>query len=132
MLLDKVMTEFMLRIDAAPACIRHVPLHDDDPAKGLICKIVKLEHEMYYSRGKRKYTFECNRDALDLVYQCLDLHVPEAYSKRPVRSEFVNRNEFDEHMRSDPSDDDGCNVQLNDNCQRVCLCLSSEASMDDC
>ena len=77
--LDKVMTEFMFRIDATPTCIRNMPLHDDDPAKGLTFKMTKLKYELCYGRGKQKYTFECKRDPLDLVYQGLDLHVPKAY-----------------------------------------------------
>ncbi|RID79559.1 hypothetical protein BRARA_A02288 [Brassica rapa] len=36
-----------------------------------------------------------------------------------VRSEFENGSESDEHIRSDPSDDDGYNVVIADNCQRV-------------
>ncbi|KAJ1424737.1 hypothetical protein SESBI_11444 [Sesbania bispinosa] len=36
-----------------------------------------------------------------------------------VRSEFENGSETDEHVRSDPSDDDGYNVVIADNCQRV-------------
>lgn len=197
--LDKVMTEFMLRIDATPTCIKHMPLDDDDPAKGLAFNMTKLKYEFCYSRGKQKYTFECKRDPLDLVYQGLDLHMPKAFlnkkestsiakvvpmarknSQSPsnekvpgekannmnsctekycddgfllssdyftirrqapkadparllawqeagrknlemtyVRSEFENGSESDEHARSDPSDDDGYNVVIADNCQRV-------------
>jgi hypothetical protein len=36
-----------------------------------------------------------------------------------VRSEFENGSESDEHTRSDPSDDDGYNVVIADNCQRI-------------
>uniref|UniRef100_A0A5B7AFH2 FMP27/BLTP2/Hobbit GFWDK motif-containing RBG unit domain-containing protein n=1 Tax=Davidia involucrata TaxID=16924 RepID=A0A5B7AFH2_DAVIN len=197
--LDKVMTEFMFRIDATPTCIRHMPLDDDDPAKGLTFKMTKLKYELCNSRGKQKYTFECKRDPLDLVYQGLDLHMPKAYLNKEdcttvanvvqmtrknsqsasmdramnekcshmsscaekhrddgfllssdyftirrqapkadparllawqeagrrnlemtyVRSEFENGSESDEHTRSDPSDDDGYNVVIADNCQRV-------------
>lgn len=197
--LDKVMTEFMFRVDATPTCIRHMPLHDDDPAKGLTFKMTKVKYEMYFSRGKQKFTFECIRDPLDLVYQGVDLHMPRAYidkencatvakviqmtrkksqspsiervmsdknsskgnsTERPkddgfllssdyftirrqapkadpsrllswqeagrrniemtyVRSEFENGSESDEHTRSDPSDDDGYNVVIADNCQRI-------------
>ncbi|XP_024023425.1 protein SABRE isoform X2 [Morus notabilis] len=197
--LDKVMTEFMLRIDATPTCIKHMPLDDDDPAKGLMFNMTKLKYELCYSRGKQKYTFECKRDPLDLVYQGLDLHMPKAVlnnnestsiakvvqvtrknsqsasSERVasekgnhtnsctekhrddefllssdyftirrqapkadparllawqeagrknlemtyVRSEFENGSESDEHTRSDPSDDDGYNVVIADNCQRI-------------
>lgn len=77
--LDKVMTEFMFRIDSTPTCLRHMPLDDDDPAKGLTFKMTKLKFELCYSRGKQKYTFECKRDLLDLVYQGLDLHMPKVY-----------------------------------------------------
>ncbi|KAK4489967.1 hypothetical protein RD792_000621 [Penstemon davidsonii] len=197
--MDKVMTEFMFRIDATPTCIRHMPIHDDDPAKGLTFKMTKMKFELYYSRGKQDYTFECIRDPLDLVYQGLDLHVPKAYINKEdcptiakviqmsrkqsqsasidrvmsdknsptsnstekhhddgfllssdyftirrqapkadparllawqeagrrnlemtyVRSEFENGSESDEHTRSDPSDDDGYNVVIADNCQRI-------------
>ncbi|XP_042988908.1 protein SABRE isoform X2 [Carya illinoinensis] len=197
--LDKVMTEFMLRIDATPTCIKHMPLADDDPAKGLTFNMSKLRYELCYSRGKQKYTFESKRDPLDLVYQGLDLHTPKAFLNKddstsiakvvqmtrkstqsasmdrvssgksnyvngctekhrddgfllssdyftirkqapkadPARllawqeagrrnlemtywrSEFENGSESDEHTRSDPSDDDGYNVVIADNCQRV-------------
>ncbi|KAG8369181.1 hypothetical protein BUALT_Bualt15G0124500 [Buddleja alternifolia] len=197
--LDKVMTEFMFRVDATPTCIRHMPLHDDDPAKGLTFNMTKLKYEMYHSRGKQKYTFECKREPLDLVYQGVDLHMPKVYinkedcptvakviqmtrkksqsasadrvmsdkntstsnsTEKPhddgfllssdyftirrqapkadparllawqeagrrnlemtyVRSEFENGSESDEHTRSDPSDDDGYNVVIADNCQRI-------------
>ena len=193
--LDKVMTEFMIRLDATPACIKNMPLHDDDPAKGLTFRMTKLKYELCYSRGKQKYTFESKRDILDLVYQGLDLHKPKAYLNKEdcatvakvvnmirkssqsvsmdkfltekgytteknrdagfllssdyftirrqspkadpdgllawqeagrgnvemtyVRSEFENGSETDEHTRSDPSDDDGYNVVIADNCQRV-------------
>ncbi|CAA3008566.1 SABRE isoform X1 [Olea europaea subsp. europaea] len=197
--LDKVMTEFMFRVDGTPTCIRHVPLHDDDPAKGLTFKMTKLKYELYYGRGKQKYTFESIRDPLDLVYQGLDLHMPKVFLNRVdcptvskvlqmarkhsqsasmdkvtndkntptsnntekhlddgfllssdyftirrqapkadparllawqesgrrniemtyVRSEFENGSESDGHTRSDQSDDDGYNVVIADNCQRI-------------
>lgn len=197
--LDKVMTEFMLRIDVTPTCIKHVSLDEDDPAKGLTFNMSKLKYEICYSRGKQKYTFECKRDPLDLVYQGIDLHVPKVFINKEdcttvakvvqmtrkgsqsasmdrvpsekrnsmngctekhrddgfllssdyftirrqapkadparllawqeagrrnlemtyVRSEFENGSESDEHTRSDPSDDDGYNVVIADNCQRV-------------
>ncbi|XP_039049976.1 protein SABRE isoform X2 [Hibiscus syriacus] len=197
--LDRVMTEFMLRLDATPACIKHMTLDDDDPAKGLTFNMTKLKYEICYSRGKQKYTFECKRDPLDLVYQGLDLHMPKVFLNKEdctsvtkvvqttrksspsasmervpsektnymsactekhrdegfllssdyftirrqapkadparllawqeagrknlemtyVRSEFENGSESDEHARSDPSDDDGYNVVIADNCQRV-------------
>lgn len=195
--LDKVMTEFMLRIDATPTLMKHMPLDEEDPAKGLTFKMTKLKYELCYSRGKQKYTFECKRDPLDLVYQGIDLHMPKAYINKVddsasiakavqmgrkssslspsmdgvinemgsssmkhrddgfllssdyftirrqapkadparllawqeagrrnlemtyVRSEFENGSDSDEHTRSDPSDDDGYNVLIADNCQRV-------------
>lgn len=197
--LDKVMTEFMLRIDATPTCIKHMPLDDDDPAKGLTFNMTKLKYELCFSRGKQKYTFTSKRDSLDLVYQGLDLHMPKVFLNKDdstsvakvvqmtrkstqsasmdkassgkgnyvtgctekhrddgfllssdyftirrqapkadparllawqeagrrnlemtyVRSEFENGSESDEHTRSDPSDDDGYNVVIADNCQRV-------------
>ncbi|PIN12656.1 hypothetical protein CDL12_14731 [Handroanthus impetiginosus] len=197
--LDKVMTEFMFRVDATPTCIKHIPLHDDDPAKGLTFKMTKVKYELYFGRGKQKYTFESRREPLDLVYQGLDLHMPKAYINKEdcatvakviqmtrkksqsasvervvsdknssmrnsterhqddgfllssdyftirrqapkadperllawqeagrrnlemtyVRSEFENGSESDDHTRSDPSDDDGYNVVIADNCQRI-------------
>ncbi|KAH6798514.1 HYPERSENSITIVE TO PI STARVATION 4 [Perilla frutescens var. frutescens] len=197
--MDKVMTEFMFRVEATPTCIKHIPLHEDDPAKGLTFKMTKLKYELYFGRGKQKYTFECSRDPLDLVYQGLDLHMPKAYINKEdcatlvkvvrmtrkksqsasteratsektssprnaterhhddgfllssdyftirrqhpkadparllewqeagrrnlemtyVRSEFENGSESDDHTRSDPSDDDGYNVVIADNCQRI-------------
>ncbi|KAB2616979.1 hypothetical protein D8674_012848 [Pyrus ussuriensis x Pyrus communis] len=197
--LDRVMTEFMLRIDAAPTCLKHMPLDDDDPAKGLTFNMTKLKCELCYSRGKQKYTFECKREPLDLVYQGFDLHMPKAFLNKKesisvakvvqmtiknsqsastdrgpneksnyvssctekhrddgfllssdyftirrqapkadparllawqeagrknlemtyVRSEFENGSESDEHTRSDHSDDDGYNVVIADNCQRI-------------
>ncbi|GAB2289692.1 hypothetical protein Dimus_024000 [Dionaea muscipula] len=197
--LDRVMTEFMLRIDATPACIKHMPLDTDDPAKGLTFKMEKLKYEICFSRGKQKFTFESKRDPLDLVYQAVDLHMPKAYLDRQgcttvskvvqitrknsqststdkgaggksnyicgsteshgddgfllssdyftirkqapkadpgrllawqeagrrnldmtyVRSEFEHGSDSDERIQSDPSDDDGYNVVIADNCQRV-------------
>lgn len=197
--LDKVMTEFFLRIDATPTCIKHMPLDVDDPAKGLTFNMTKMKYELCYSRGKQMFTFECKRDPLDLVYQGLDLYMPKAIldkvdsnsvpkavqmtrnnsqssavnripsEKRNnmggctekhrddgfllscdyftirrqsrkadadrlsawqeagrrnlemtyVRSEFENGSESDDHTRSDPSDDDGYNVVIADNCQQV-------------
>ncbi|KAL9229212.1 hypothetical protein vseg_004701 [Gypsophila vaccaria] len=197
--LDRVMTEFMLRIDSTPTCIKHMPLDSDDPAKGLTFKMSKLKFEMGNGRGRQKYTFDSKRDPLDLVYQGLDLHVPKVYLDREnctsissvvrmtrkgsqsastdkggpekssfvgsgiersrddgfllscdyftirkqspkadpvrllawqeagrknlemtyVRSEFENGSDSDGHARSDPSDDDGYNVVIADNCQRV-------------
>ncbi|XP_020218640.1 protein SABRE isoform X1 [Cajanus cajan] len=193
--LDKVMTEFMLRLDATPACIKNMPLDDDDPAKGLTFAMTKLKYELCYSRGKQKYTFESKHDILDLVYQGLDLHMLKAVLNKEecvsvakvvnmilkssqsvsmdkvpcekdymtekncddgfllssdyftirrqspkadparllawqeagrrnvemtyVRSEYENGSETDEHMRSDPSDDDGYTVVMADDCQGV-------------
>ncbi|CAA6657811.1 unnamed protein product [Spirodela intermedia] len=176
--LDKVMTEFFLRLDSTPTCIKHMPLGEDDPASELTFQMTKLKYELCYSRGKQHYTFDCKRDPLDLIYQGLDLHLLKAYlnrivtlifrtemqisgadvekhrdegfllysdyftirkqapkadparllawqkagKKNPemsyVRSEFENGSESD-CTRSDPSDDDGFNVVIADNCQRI-------------
>jgi len=80
--LDKVMTEFFLRLDATPTFIKHMPLGDDDPASGLTFKTNKLKLELCYGRGKQKFTFESMRDPLDLVYQGVDLHQLKAYLNR--------------------------------------------------
>lgn len=197
--LDKVMTEFMFRIDSTPTILKHMSLDDNDPAKGLTFKMTKLKFEMCYSRGKQKYTFESKRDILDLVYQGLDLHMPKVFLNKDdctsvikvvqmsrksskssstdrfvnensgnvrgtterhrddgfllssdyftirrqspkadparllawqeagrknlemtyVRSEFENGSESDEQARSDPSEDDGYNVVIADNCRRI-------------
>ncbi|GLT93704.1 hypothetical protein SLE2022_114820 [Rubroshorea leprosula] len=197
--LDRVMTEFMLRFDVTPTCIKHMPLDDDDPAKGLTFTMTKLKYERYLSRGKQKYTFECLRGPLDLVYQGIDLHMPKAFLNKEdcssvaklvqmarkssqaapiervssgksnfvggctekhrddgfllssdyftirrqapkadparllawqeagrkniemtyVRSEFENGSDSDEHPISDLDDDEGYNVVIADNCQRV-------------
>ncbi|KAK4747514.1 hypothetical protein SAY87_014100 [Trapa incisa] len=201
--LDRVMTEFMLRIDVTPTSIKHVSLFGDDPAKGFTINIAKVKHEMYFGRGKQIFTFECKREPLDLVYLGLDLHIPKAFldkeaeargdlpkigsatgkASQPadlervssdrlnykgsctekcsddgfflssdyftirkqapkadparllawqeasrkntemtnVRSEFDNRNESDDHAGSDQSDDEGYNVVIADNCQRIFL-----------
>ncbi|XP_047962243.1 protein SABRE [Salvia hispanica] len=199
--LDKVITEFMFRVEATPTCIKHIPLHEDDPAKGLTFKMTKVQYELYFGRGKQNFTFECIRDPLDLVYQGLDLYMPKAYINKEdcatvekviqmtrkksqsasteraltektssprntterhqddgfllssscftirrqhpkadpsrllewqeagkrnlemsyIRSEFEHGNESDDHTRSDPSDDDGYNVVIADNCQRICV-----------
>ncbi|CAH9065797.1 unnamed protein product [Cuscuta epithymum] len=77
--LDKVMTEFMFRIDSTPTCIRYMTLEDDDPAKGLTFELKRLKLEIYLGRGQQKFTFESVRDPLDLVYQCVDLHMPKVF-----------------------------------------------------
>ncbi|KAH9297125.1 hypothetical protein KI387_028807, partial [Taxus chinensis] len=87
--LDKVMTEFMLRVDATPTCIKHVPLGNDDPANGLTFNMKKLKYELCYSRGRQRYTFECKRDPLDQVYQGLDLHVLKAELKKDSRTSSI-------------------------------------------
>lgn len=159
--LDQVITEFMVRVDATPFLINYVPSDLDDPAKGLIFDIKELKYELCYSRGKQNYTLECKRDALDLVYQGLDVHVPKVFINKDGHKgdkknrdtgfllscdyctirrqapkadierlsawqeagrknlEVTNRNESDEDLQSDPSDDDGYNIVLSDNCQRV-------------
>ncbi|XP_016551186.1 protein SABRE isoform X3 [Capsicum annuum] len=195
--LDRVMTEFMFRVDSTPTCIKHMPLYDDDPAKGLTVTVTKFKFEMYLGRGKQNFTFETVRDPLELVYQGIDLHIPKAFISRddsisvakvlqmakrdsqslldmstndkPSRSssmdrhqddgfllsseyftirrqspkadperllawqeagrrniemtcftsEVDNESESDDKTRSDPSDDDGYNVVIADNCQRI-------------
>uniref|UniRef100_A0A453H2U3 Uncharacterized protein n=1 Tax=Aegilops tauschii subsp. strangulata TaxID=200361 RepID=A0A453H2U3_AEGTS len=48
-----------------------------------------LKYELCYSRGKQKYTFDCKREPLDLVYRGLDLYRPEVYLVRDVNSSSV-------------------------------------------
>ncbi|CAJ2657974.1 unnamed protein product [Trifolium pratense] len=196
--LDRVMTEFMMRIDSTPFCIKNMPLHDDDPAKGLTFMMAKFKLELYFSRCQQHYTFETIREPLGLAYQGIDLHMPKCFlskgdcgtvaksasvipkssqsaSEEKIPSEkgylaqknnddgfilscdyFTVRkqspkldsasllawreagrknvdktyaqSETDEHMRSDPSNDDGYNVVIEDdgynvvmadNCRRV-------------
>ncbi|KAK2448310.1 protein SABRE [Trifolium repens] len=193
--LDRVMTEFMMRIDSTPFCIKNMPLHDDDPAKGLTFMMTKLKLELYFSRCQQHYTFETKRELLGLVYQGIDLHMPKCFlskgdcgtvasvipkssqsaseekipsekgylaqknnddgfllscdyftirkqspkvdpasllawreaGKRNVEKAYA-QSETDEHMRPDPSNDDGYNVVIEDdgynvvmadNCRRV-------------
>jgi len=85
--LDRVMTEFMLRLDCTPICIKNMPLHDDDPAKGLTLMMTKLKLELCFSRGSQHYTFESKRDLLDLVYQGIDLYMPKGFL---IKEEYGN------------------------------------------
>ncbi|KAJ0735220.1 putative FMP27, GFWDK domain-containing protein [Helianthus annuus] len=189
--LDKVMTEFMLRVDSTPTIIRHISLDESDPAKGLTFKMSKLKSEMYLGRGKQKFTFDSPRDLLVPVYQGIDLHMPKVFlnkddttcvikvqtskkasqdgeigsssnatgttdrhrddgfilssdyfivrkqspkadcsrllawreaCQKSIEMKYVTAgddNDEDERERSDPSDDDGYNVVVADNCQRV-------------
>ncbi|EFJ28828.1 hypothetical protein SELMODRAFT_146641 [Selaginella moellendorffii] len=174
--LDKVLTEFILRVDSTPAFIRHTSVTDDDPAEGLTFSMQKLRYELCYSRGLQRYTFETKRDILDLVYQGLDVHLlktklkalsdsengihssahsdklkedgfllstdcftlrrqsPKADTARlsPWRENVQVRgsghyrlsdseNDPPDATSSDPSDDDGLNAVLADNCLRVSL-----------
>lgn len=80
--LDKVMTEFMIHVDATPACIKHISFDDDDPAKGLTLTMTKLKFEHCFGRGKQKYTFESKRDSLESVYRGIDLHMPKVLLNR--------------------------------------------------
>ncbi|WOK92495.1 protein SABRE-like isoform X1 [Canna indica] len=77
--LDRVMTEFFLRLDITPVCIRHTPLRVDDPANGLTVKTAKLKYELCFSRGKQEFTFDCKREPLDQVYQGVDVHMLKVY-----------------------------------------------------
>lgn len=77
--LDRVITEFMLRLDITPICIKHVALLDDDDAKGLTFRTTKVKCEMYQSRGKREFTFDCIRPPLELVYLGLEIHLLKAF-----------------------------------------------------
>ncbi|KFK32806.1 hypothetical protein AALP_AA6G290500 [Arabis alpina] len=80
--LDRVMTEYMMRIDVSPICIKHMTLDSDNPARGLTFNMTKLKYEMCFSRGNQEFTFDCKRETLDPVYQGIDLHVPKAFLKR--------------------------------------------------
>ncbi|KAJ0518235.1 putative FMP27, GFWDK domain-containing protein [Helianthus annuus] len=188
--LDKVMTEFMLRVDSTPTIIRHISLDESDPAKGLTFKMSKLKSEMYLGRGKQKFTFDSPRDLLVPVYQGIDLHMPKVFlnkddttcvikvqtskkasqdgeicssnatgttdrhrddgfilssdyfivrkqspkadcsrllawreaCQKSIEMKYVaagDDNDEDARERSDPSDDDGYNVVVADNCQRI-------------
>ncbi|KAK7301095.1 hypothetical protein RJT34_11955 [Clitoria ternatea] len=68
-----------LSLNFTPLCIKNMPLHDDDPAQGLTLMMRKLKLELYLGRGQKKFTFESERDALDLVYQGIDLHLPKFF-----------------------------------------------------
>jgi len=80
--LDRVMTEFNLRLDCTPICIKHIPMASDDPSKGLTFNLAKLKVEFCQSRGRQRYTFESKREPLDFVYVGVDLHVPKLYLDR--------------------------------------------------
>ncbi|CAJ1971663.1 unnamed protein product [Sphenostylis stenocarpa] len=87
--LDKVITEFMMRIDATPIRMKNMHLHDDDPAKGLTFSMTKLKVEVMFGRGKQKFTFECERGNLDLVYQGIDLHMPKVFLSKEDSSSIA-------------------------------------------
>ena len=100
--LDKVLTEFMLRVDSTPASIKHYSLMDDDPAEGLTFRMQKLKYEMCYSRGRGHFTIDTRRDPLELVYQGLDIHMMVAelhrsHSSIPADDNIV----FEELQKSD-------------------------------
>ena len=80
--LDKVLTDFMLRVDSIPTKIKHITLHRDDPAKGLTFSMRRLKYELWYSRGGQRYTSDSKRDILELVYQGLDLDKLKAELQR--------------------------------------------------
>lgn len=195
--LDRVMTEYMLRLDVTPICIKHMTLDSNNPAKGLTFDMTKLKYEICFSRGNQDFTFECKRETLDPVYQGIDLHLPKAFLRKdqhcskPVqmsrtssqsgstdrvtsdngnlisdctekhpddgflfssdyftirrqapkadperlmvwkeegkiyrekvdaKSTTERQSEPEENSHSDPSDDDGYNVVIADNCQRI-------------
>ncbi|GMI90618.1 hypersensitive to Pi starvation 4, SABRE [Hibiscus trionum] len=77
--LDRVMTETMFRLDISPTCIKYKTFAEDDPAKGLTFTTTKFKVEVCSSRGKQKFTFDCMREPLDLVYLGLDLHLLKAF-----------------------------------------------------
>ncbi|PPR94338.1 hypothetical protein GOBAR_AA26327 [Gossypium barbadense] len=77
--LDRVMTETMFRLDSTPTCIKYKTFSDDDPAKGLTFSTTKFKVEVCSSRGKQKFTFDCQRDPLDLVYLGVDLHLLKGF-----------------------------------------------------
>ncbi|XP_057820697.1 protein SABRE isoform X2 [Cryptomeria japonica] len=114
--LDKVMTEFMLRVDATPTCIKHVPLGSDDPANGLTFNMKKLKYELCYSRGRQRYTFESKRDPLDQVYQGLDLHVLKAELKDPSTSSVEECSQNSKRVKQPQGVTDSvCNEQRREN-----------------
>ncbi|KAK8601465.1 hypothetical protein V6N13_058828 [Hibiscus sabdariffa] len=77
--LDRAMTETMFRLDISPTCIKYKTFVEDDPTKGLTFTTTKFKVEVYFNRGKQKFTFECIREPLDLVYMGLDLHLLKAF-----------------------------------------------------
>lgn len=119
--LDKVMTEFMFRVDSTPMCIRHMSLDESDPAKGLTLKMSKLKSEMYSGRGKQTFTFDSNRDLLGLVYMGVDLHLLKVFfnkedctsvikietPKKPSKDGVVNDNSGSATGTTERHRDDG-------------------------
>ncbi|KAK9047048.1 hypothetical protein V6N11_052911 [Hibiscus sabdariffa] len=77
--LDRVMTEIMFRLDITPTCIKYKTFSEDNPAKGLTFTTTKFKVEVCSSRGKQKFTFDCNREPLDLVYLGIDLHLLKVF-----------------------------------------------------
>lgn len=108
--LDKVMIEFFLCIDSTPACIKHWPLRDDDPAKGLTFRIAKLKCELCWGRGKQKYTFDCKRDILDLVYHGIDMHLLKVYLDRDVLQSTQTINSISQSAVAAKIDDEKHNI----------------------
>lgn len=111
--MDKVLVEFFFRVDATPCCIRHATLTEDDPASGLTFKMSRLKYELCYSRGKQKYTFDCKRESLDLVYRGLDLYKPEVYLVRDVNlssAENVSRLKTSSHQSLGKIANDKCSM----------------------
>ncbi|PKA48300.1 hypothetical protein AXF42_Ash020735 [Apostasia shenzhenica] len=108
--LDKVMTEFCLRIDSTPACVKHLPLRDDDPAKGLTFRMSKLKCELCWSRGKQKFTFDCKREMLDLVYHGIDLHLLKVYVDREMLQSIQKINSIPSSADTEESNGKKCNM----------------------
>ncbi|CAM6099053.1 unnamed protein product [Calypogeia fissa] len=76
--LDKVMTEYLLRVDSTPGCIKHRSNLDADPAHGLTFRMKRLRYELLYSRCQSHFESTGPRDPLISVYQGLDLSMLNA------------------------------------------------------
>ncbi|KAE8682183.1 Protein KINKY POLLEN [Hibiscus syriacus] len=102
--LDRVMTETMFRLDITPTCIKYKTFAEDDPAKGLTFTTTKFKVEVCSSRGKQKFTFECMREPLGLVYLGLDLHLLKAFLDKADSTSVIKVGQTSQQKGNSTSD----------------------------
>ncbi|XP_074579905.1 protein SABRE-like [Curcuma longa] len=119
--LDRVMTEFFLRIDATPLGICYAPLRDDDPANGMTLKMSKLKYEICFSRGRQEFTFDCMREPLDLVYQGFDIHMLtvslDQINDSSITQEIIMGKRSSRNEATDKFGNENCNYGCKDKTQ---------------